>query len=147
MTTLNRIIPLFTKKTLSIKSPFVCVSSRSFAISSQKLLPTTDSSPAPLTLAEDRGSVRFLTLNHVKKRNALSFAMLSELLEHLNRAASTPGIKAVVIGHAGPVFSSGHDLKELTAERGTEFHAKVFNLCSEVMKLVQVGTVNGFVRG
>jgi len=63
--------------------------------------------------------------------------MLSELYEHLNNTASSSGIKAVVIGHEGPVFSSGHDLKELTAERGTDFHAKVFHLCSEVMKLVQ----------
>ena len=45
----------------------------------------------------------------------------------------------VVIEHEGPVFSSGHDLKELTAEKGADFHWKVFDLCSEVMKLVQVG--------
>ena len=119
----------------------VCGNRRSFSTSSHKLSAACDaSSSPPLTLVEDIGSVRTITLNHVKKRNALSFAMLAELHEHLSHAASTSGIKAVVIGHEGPVFSSGHDLKELTAERGTDFHAKVFHLCSEVMKLVQVRT-------
>lgn len=32
----------------------------------------------------------------------------------------------------GPVFSSGHDLKELTDEQGPEYHAEVFQTCSEV---------------
>lgn len=111
---------------------------RSFSASSLKFYASPEvTSSTPLTLVEDIGSVRTITLNNVKKRNALSLAMLTELHGHLNHAASTSGIKAVVIGHEGPVFSSGHDLKELTAERGTDFHAQVFNLCSEVMKLVQ----------
>ena len=117
---------------------------RSFSASSLKFYASPEvTSSTPLTLVEDIGSVRTITLNNVKKRNALSLAMLTELHGHLNHAASTSGIKAVVIGHEGPVFSSGHDLKELTAERGTDFHAQVFNLCSEVMKLVQVRTILG----
>lgn len=32
----------------------------------------------------------------------------------------------------GPVFSSGHDLKELTDERDPQYHAEVFQTCSEV---------------
>lgn len=32
----------------------------------------------------------------------------------------------------GPVFSSGHDLKELTDEQGPDYHAEVFQTCSEV---------------
>lgn len=32
----------------------------------------------------------------------------------------------------GPVFSSGHDLKELTDERSPDYHAEVFQTCSEV---------------
>lgn len=120
---------------------------RSFVTSSK--LCKSDSGTTPLTVVEDKGAVRTISLNHAKKRNALSFAMLTELFQHLNDASSTSSIKVVVIGHEGPVFSSGHDLKELTAERGSDFHAKVFNLCSEVMKQVQdvpvpvIAKVNG----
>ena len=32
----------------------------------------------------------------------------------------------------GPVFSSGHDLKELTSLQGREYHTQVFLACSEV---------------
>lgn len=32
----------------------------------------------------------------------------------------------------GPVFSSGHDLKELTEEQGPDYHTEVFQTCSEV---------------
>lgn len=32
----------------------------------------------------------------------------------------------------GPVFSSGHDLKELTSAQGRDYHTKVFHTCAEV---------------
>jgi len=106
--------------------------SRSFASST-----ADSSSPAPLTLVEDVGGIRNITLNNPRKRNALSLALLTELHGLLSAAAESRTVKVIVIGHEGPVFSSGHDLKELTRERGTEYHKKVFDLCSEVMKLVQ----------
>ncbi|XP_062415290.1 enoyl-CoA hydratase domain-containing protein 3, mitochondrial isoform X2 [Pungitius pungitius] len=49
----------------------------------------------------------------------------------------------------GPVFSSGHDLKELTSAQGREYHTKVFHTCAEVMTLIQdipvpvIAMVNG----
>ncbi|KAG1932467.1 enoyl-CoA hydratase/isomerase family protein [Pimephales promelas] len=49
----------------------------------------------------------------------------------------------------GPVFSSGHDLGELTSARGRKHHIKVFQTCSEVMTLIQdlpvpvIAMVNG----
>ncbi|KAB1254114.1 Enoyl-CoA hydratase domain-containing protein 3; mitochondrial [Camelus dromedarius] len=52
-------------------------------------------------------------------------------------------------GTEGPVFSSGHDLKELTDEQGPDYHAEVFRTCSEVMMMIQnhpvpvIAMVNG----
>ncbi|XP_074050229.1 enoyl-CoA hydratase domain-containing protein 3, mitochondrial [Macrotis lagotis] len=49
----------------------------------------------------------------------------------------------------GPVFSSGHDLKEFTDEQSQDYHAEVFQTCSEVMMLIQkhpvpiIAKVNG----
>ena len=33
----------------------------------------------------------------------------------------------------GPVFSSGHDLKELMPSKGREYHQRVFDACSQLM--------------
>jgi enoyl-CoA hydratase/carnithine racemase len=44
--------------------------------------------------------------------------------------------KVLVLRSTGPVFSSGHDLKEMQ-EHGKEFTAKTFELCASVMKLMQ----------
>ncbi|KAI1239512.1 hypothetical protein IHE44_0012637 [Lamprotornis superbus] len=49
----------------------------------------------------------------------------------------------------GPVFCSGHDLKELSSEDDVKHHSQVFELCAEVMTLIQklpvpvIAKVNG----
>ncbi|ELW64979.1 Enoyl-CoA hydratase domain-containing protein 3, mitochondrial [Tupaia chinensis] len=59
------------------------------------------------------------------------------------------GGKSAYVSAEGPVFSSGHDLKELTEEQGHDYHAEVFHTCSEVMMLIQnhpvpvIAMVNG----
>jgi enoyl-CoA hydratase/carnithine racemase len=74
-----------------------------------------------------------LTLNHPEKRNALSVAMLQALTERLARVAGDRGVRVVILRAAGPVFSAGHDLRELAAadERAV---AATFALCTEVME-------------
>src|SRR4051794_28074864 len=61
--------------------------------------------------------VTTLTLDSPANRNALSTALMGELLDRLSAAVSDPSVRAVVLSHAGPVFCSGADLKE-TAEAG-----------------------------
>ena len=76
-----------------------------------------------------------LTLNHVKKRNALSRALLEQLQTHLKRIETNDDIRVVIIDANGPVFSSGHDLNELKAGRVHE-NASLMDLCSSVMQTV-----------
>ena len=59
--------------------------------------------------------IRTLTLDSPANRNALSTALMRELLDGLAGALTDPAVRVVVISHAGPVFCSGADLKE-TAE-------------------------------
>ena len=40
----------------------------------------------------------------------------------------------MVLRAAGPVFSSGHNLKELTTEHGIEHHERVFDACNDLME-------------
>jgi enoyl-CoA hydratase/carnithine racemase len=64
------------------------------------------------------GSTLVLTIANEAKRNALSHDMSLELARQLRSADSDPAIKCIVLtGKGGTAFCSGHDLKELLADR------------------------------
>jgi len=86
--------------------------------------------------SERSGGVATLTLNRPAARNALSVALMSELEAALDRLAADPTVKAVVLAANGPVFCSGHDLKEMRALRGREAVAAVFDQCVRVMTAI-----------
>uniref|UniRef100_H0WSV0 Enoyl-CoA hydratase domain-containing protein 3, mitochondrial n=2 Tax=Otolemur garnettii TaxID=30611 RepID=H0WSV0_OTOGA len=106
-------------------------------------------SEVQLTCARQRDGIRDIVLSNPRKRNALSLAMLKSLQKDILHEAESKDLKVIVISAEGPVFSSGHDLKELTSEQGQGYHAEVFQTCSEVMMLIQnhpvpvIAMVNG----
>lgn len=59
--------------------------------------------------------VTTLTLDSPVNRNALSSALMGELLDRLGEALTDLAVRVVVISHTGPVFCSGADLKETAA--------------------------------
>ncbi len=76
-----------------------------------------------------------LTLNHAAKRNALSAAMLRALAEALAAVAASDA-RVVIVRAAGPVFSAGHDLREIL--HGTEAEvAAVFQECEGAMAAIR----------
>lgn len=92
---------------------------------------------APL-LREQRDAVLLLTLNRPDARNCLSEDLTAALHEAIGEASASDAVRAVVITGAGSAFSSGHDLKELTAhrndpDRGRAYFAKIMKACSETM--------------
>jgi enoyl-CoA hydratase/carnithine racemase len=89
-----------------------------------------------LVLAEVADGVAVLTLNHPEKRNALSRALLESLRDHLARLAADADVRVVILRAAGPVFSAGHDLREL-AGGGEEEYTALFALCTEVMEAIR----------
>ncbi|XP_072234042.1 enoyl-CoA hydratase domain-containing protein 3, mitochondrial [Leuresthes tenuis] len=105
--------------------------------------------PEPLTVRQQNNGIRRIILNNPKKRNALSLSMLASLRENILTDVDSEDLRVIVISARGPVFSSGHDLKELTSAEGREHHTKVFHTCSEVMTLIQdipvpvIAMVNG----
>jgi len=85
--------------------------------------------------------VFYLTLDNPDRRNALSIEMLDAISDALDEADKNQGARVIVISANGPAFSSGHDLKELTAARnstdkGQEFFQKTMLLCSSVMQKI-----------
>jgi enoyl-CoA hydratase/carnithine racemase len=93
---------------------------------------------APIVLREDAGDIAIVTLNRPDARNSLSEAMIAALGETFSSLARERAVRAVVLAANGPVFSAGHDLKELTArradaDRGRAFFQHVMTACSAVM--------------
>lgn len=92
-------------------------------------------------LRRDEGGLAILTLNRPEVRNALSERMIATLAGHLERIAADPSVKAVLLAAEGPVFCSGHDLKELTrlradGDRGRAAFERVMRSCSALMQQV-----------
>jgi methylglutaconyl-CoA hydratase len=63
--------------------------------------------------------VATVTLDSPSNRNALSTALIEELLAALAAAAEDDTVRVVVLTHTGPVFCSGADLKETAAAFGS----------------------------
>lgn len=95
----------------------------------------------PLLLTAHTGGVLRLTLNRPQARNALSSELMGAILAALEGAANDNATRVVVIAAEGPVFSSGHDLKELARHRangdaGRAAYAGLFTQCSKMMQAI-----------
>lgn len=92
-------------------------------------------------LREDDSGIAILSLNRPEARNSLSEALLHALEAELTAIAADRSVRAVVLTGNGPVFSAGHDLKELDARRsdsdgGGVYFEYIVRLCSAVMQQV-----------
>lgn len=95
----------------------------------------------PLLLTAHTGGVLRLILNRPNARNALSSELMTALKSALDSAAADNATRVIVIAAEGPVFSSGHDLKELARHRadgdaGRAAYAALFTQCSEMMQAI-----------
>jgi enoyl-CoA hydratase/carnithine racemase len=95
----------------------------------------------PEVLRADSGGIATLTLNRPAARNALSLAMIDTLRASVDAIGADREARAIVLTANGPVFSSGHDLKELTAHRadadgGRAFYAETMRRCAALMQAI-----------
>jgi enoyl-CoA hydratase/carnithine racemase len=87
-------------------------------------------------LIERCGDTAIVTLNRPQRRNALSIALMRELIAALDAVARVAECHAVILAATGKVFSSGHDLGEMTGH-SIAYYRGVFDLCTELMTRVQ----------
>jgi enoyl-CoA hydratase/carnithine racemase len=97
-----------------------------------------DSADAPILLRGDIDGIALLSLNRPQQRNTLSEAMLTALAGEFAAIAADRKVRAVILSHNGPAFSSGHDMKEMTAhradpDRGRAYFKMLMEQCSALM--------------
>ena len=71
----------------------------------------------PIQQELSRDGILRLTMNDKKRRDALSEEMMAGLSESINQASTNNAVRVIVIAANGPAFCSGHDLKQMSAER------------------------------
>lgn len=94
-----------------------------------------------LVIARPEPGVAVITLNRPKARNALSLALMKAVHQAIDDAGHDDAVAAVVIAANGPVFCSGHDLKEMTAHRtdadgGRAFFDTTMQSCTALMQAI-----------
>lgn len=76
-----------------------------------------------------------VVLNRPERRNALSLALMRELVGVLDELRAAEGIRAIVVEGAGPAFSAGHDLSEMLG-RDIAFYQELFDACTVLMETI-----------
>jgi methylglutaconyl-CoA hydratase len=107
---------------------------------------------AQLVRREVDGGVARVTLDSPHNRNAMSVALLTQLLDALDAALEDPSVRVVVLSGTGPVFCSGADLKEQREYRERGEPSPVADLLVAVLSHMLdahkpvVARVNGHAR-
>jgi len=83
-----------------------------------------------------RDKIATLRLNDSASRNALSSEMMADIKNTLTDLGTREDVHVVIIEADGPVFSSGHNLKEIMGDSRQEVMLTLFNQCSEMMQTV-----------
>jgi enoyl-CoA hydratase/carnithine racemase len=82
------------------------------------------------------GHIALVTLNRPQRRNALSLALMQELIDCLDAIGGRRDLRAVILAAAGNVCSSGHDLSEMVGRDINEYR-HLFDVCTELMTKLQ----------
>ena len=92
-----------------------------------------------VTVEVSEGIAR-LTLANAERRNALSLAVMRELLGVLQRIAERTDVNVVILAALGPAFSAGHDLREMQCagdEADVARYREIFDVCTQLMTAIQ----------
>ncbi len=109
---------------------------------------TTAVASSIITEFDTEAHIATVTLNRPEMRNALSLALMGELIEALREIGGRRDVAVVILAGNGPAFSAGHDLGEMTGRSLYEYRT-IFDRCCELMELIQAipQPVIAMVRG
>ncbi len=84
---------------------------------------------------ERRDATITITLNRPERRNALTLAMIEEVIAALNLASESDAL-GVILAAAGPVWCTGHDFSEML-DADIENVRHLFSRCTKMMETIQ----------
>jgi len=104
-------------------------------------VPASETKAELLVLERPEPGIAVLTLNRPETRNSLSLAMIEALHRATEQLSEDAAVHAVVLAARGPVFCSGHDLKELSRHRtdadgGQAFFTLAMQSCARAMRAI-----------
>jgi enoyl-CoA hydratase/carnithine racemase len=82
------------------------------------------------------GNIAVVTLHRPQRRNALSLALMQELIDCLCVVGGRRDLRTLILAATGKVFSSGHDLSEMVGLDINESR-RMFDVCTELMAKLQ----------
>jgi enoyl-CoA hydratase/carnithine racemase len=86
--------------------------------------------------SEQADGIATLTLTRPEKRNALSLAVMRELIAAFEEIGAGAEARVVVLRALGPAFSAGHDLREMLRRDVAEYR-ETFDVCTQLMGKIQ----------
>jgi enoyl-CoA hydratase/carnithine racemase len=87
-------------------------------------------------MVDDALPAVIISMNRPEQRNALSSGLMLEMTRVLEEQSARAECRVIIIRGVGPVFSAGHDLREML-NRTIEQEHQVFNLCTRLMQTIQ----------
>ena len=85
-------------------------------------------------LVEKEGPLGWLILNRPETRNALSLEMIESITDAIDRVGGDSGISILIIRANGPVFSAGHDIREMARKhQNLNELREIFTRCNKMM--------------
>jgi enoyl-CoA hydratase/carnithine racemase len=82
------------------------------------------------------GPTAIITLNRPAQRNALSLALMREVIECLTELERNAEAHVIILAAAGPTFCAGHDLREMTG-LSADAYREIFAVCTAMMTKIQ----------
>src|SRR5579864_7497882 len=80
--------------------------------------------------------IEIITLARPERRNALSLALMRELLAALRRIGADRTARVVIVRALGPAFSAGHALREMLHREVADYR-ETFDVCTVLMTEIQ----------
>ena len=90
---------------------------------------------AGVTCTLDDG-IATLTLNRPQRYNTLTIEVIAELQARLSDLAQNDQARVVVLAASGKAFCTGHDLKDLDANRNEAYYRVLFAECAKMMQSI-----------
>lgn len=77
-----------------------------------------------------------LTLDRPQRFNTLTSEVIAALSAHLAALAASDEARVVILAATGKAFCTGHDLKEMNAQRDAAFYRRLLADCSRMMQAI-----------